>query len=559
MTWDGAKAWTYNNLLQATQAGHMTYNYSATKNNGQITSSVDAVTGETITYQYDLLKRLESASGKNWGETYTYDGFGNMTQMAPTGTAGAPSLSVTVNANTNRLTPSGTLYDNNGNLLLGFPGIELQYDAANRISEVMEGAGNSFYGYDSDNRRIYYRNTSNSETIYFYGADGKKLATYTYTIIQYQTQDDPEIQLMEQSKNVYFAGLMLTEEGNSVSTDRLGSVRSGGPGGLGYQAEYPYGVEYTVTANDREKYATYTRDSLTGFDYAVNRYYSSQWGRFLSPDPYGHANLTDPPTWNQYNYAGNDPVNGTDPLGLCTVIIAGITQSPGANAVTQAAANLGADSAYPFQGQSTVSSVASVFAPGNSTTLPAFNAILYALASTNGSVDIIAYSGGAAAFTAAYGELSSAQQARIGLVLYLSPGVAGSIADVSGTTRVVTGATQGADPLAMVGTEIPSDVPTSNTGCDHTDFACLMNSFWGKKLVTGMQEKGSCSNPEVFTRSSPAGTPGFGYGTGGGTSGSTGSGGAGQFGGGGSGIWQSYWQWSLLQPTEVVSSTFKAN
>jgi hypothetical protein len=220
----------------------MTYNYSASKNNGQITSSVDAVTGETITYQYDLLKRLESASSsKNWGETYTYDGFGNMTQMAPSGTAGAPSLSVTVNANTNRLTPSGTLYDNNGNLLTGFPGIELQYDMANRVSEVMEGAGNSFYGYDSDNRRIYYRNTSNSETIYFYGADGKKLATYTYTIITYN--GNPEIQLTEQSKNVYFAGLMLTEEGNSVSTDRLGSVRSGGPGGLGYQAEYPYGAE----------------------------------------------------------------------------------------------------------------------------------------------------------------------------------------------------------------------------------------------------------------------------------------------------------------------------
>jgi RHS repeat-associated protein len=315
MTFDGVKAWTYNNLLQATQAGHMTYNYSASKNNGQITSSVDAVTGETITYQYDLLKRLESASGKNWGETYTYDGFGNMTQMAPSGTAGAPSLSVTVNANTNRLTPSGAQYDNKGNLLTGFPGIELVYDLANRVSEVMTYDQTSYYGYDSDNRRIYYRNGSGGETIYFYGADGKKLATYTYTIITYN--GNPEIQLTEQSKNVYFVGLMLTEEGNSVSTDRLGSVRSGGPGGLGYQAEYPYGVEYAVTANDREKYATYTRDSLTGLDYAMNRYYSSQWGRFLSPDPYsGSAGLGDPGSWNRYAYTRNDPVNRLDPGGL---------------------------------------------------------------------------------------------------------------------------------------------------------------------------------------------------------------------------------------------------
>jgi hypothetical protein len=34
---------------------NMTYNYSATQNNGQITSSKDAINGETITYQYDAL------------------------------------------------------------------------------------------------------------------------------------------------------------------------------------------------------------------------------------------------------------------------------------------------------------------------------------------------------------------------------------------------------------------------------------------------------------------------------------------------------------------------
>jgi RHS repeat-associated protein len=277
MTWDGAKAWTYNNLLRATQAGHMTYNYSATQNNGQITSSVDAVTGETITYQHDALERLLSASGQNWGETYTYDGFGNMTQMAPTGTAGAPSLSVTVDPTTNRLAASGTQYDSNGNLLTGFGGIGLIQDAANRVSEVQ--------------------------------------TNYTYAVFTYS--GNPEIQLTEQSENVYFLGKLVSAEGSSVTTDRLGSVRSGGPGGLGYQAQFPYGAEYTVTANDREKYATYTRDSVTGLNYAMNRYYSSQWGRFLSPDPSG-ASITpgNPQSWNRYTYAGGDPANGTDPSGL---------------------------------------------------------------------------------------------------------------------------------------------------------------------------------------------------------------------------------------------------
>ncbi len=183
----------------------------------------------------------------------------------------------------------------------------MTYDKANRITAV-SGSASASYAYDSDNLRIYAENASGAETIYFYGVDGKKLATYTYTMITYEGYS--EVQLTQQSENVYFLGKLISAEGNTVQTDRLGSVRSGGPGNLGYQAQYPYGVEYTVTANDREKYATYTRDSATGLDYAMNRYYSSQWGRFLSADPNQQsASPGNPGTWNLYGYTIGDPVN----------------------------------------------------------------------------------------------------------------------------------------------------------------------------------------------------------------------------------------------------------
>ena len=42
--------------------GTIQYGYSATQNNGQITQMVDGISGETISYQYDALKRLVSAS-----------------------------------------------------------------------------------------------------------------------------------------------------------------------------------------------------------------------------------------------------------------------------------------------------------------------------------------------------------------------------------------------------------------------------------------------------------------------------------------------------------------
>ena len=78
------------------------------------------MSGETVTYQYDSLNRLASASaGSTWGEAYTYDGFGNLT--AKTVTAGSgPTLSVAPNPNTNHLggedangNAPGYLYDAN--------------------------------------------------------------------------------------------------------------------------------------------------------------------------------------------------------------------------------------------------------------------------------------------------------------------------------------------------------------------------------------------------------------------------------------------------------------
>ena len=63
-------------------------------------------------------------------------------------------------------------------------------------------------------------------------------------------------------------------------------------------------------------FATYTRDA-SGLDYADQRYYWSNLGRFTSPDPYGdNWNSADPASWNMYAYVNGDPVNLNDPDGL---------------------------------------------------------------------------------------------------------------------------------------------------------------------------------------------------------------------------------------------------
>jgi RHS repeat-associated protein len=70
----------------------------------------------------------------------------------------------------------------------------------------------------------------------------------------------------------------------------------------------------TTNANN---FTSYNRDSETGFDYAMARYYGDRHGRFMSPDP-GHvgASIGDPQSWNAYAYVGNDPINWVDPDGL---------------------------------------------------------------------------------------------------------------------------------------------------------------------------------------------------------------------------------------------------
>ena len=48
---------------------------------------------------------------------------------------------------------------------------------------------------------------------------------------------------------------------------------------------------------------------------ATARYYSSQYGRFLSTDPLA-GDITDPQTLNKYAYVRNNPIGYVDPSGM---------------------------------------------------------------------------------------------------------------------------------------------------------------------------------------------------------------------------------------------------
>ncbi len=179
------------------------------------------------------------------------------------------------------------------------------------------------YFYDAQNKRVWQgtctlggscqQGVINTDTITLFGADGRQIATYQWSAPWNNTQTQVAITFQAQARRAYFGGKLVAQSQSGVMLsavqDRLGSVGK----------YYPYGEERNQPQlpNDQVKFATYTRDSGTGLDYADQRYYGSTFGRFMTADPYsGSAKAPSPLSWNRYVYAANDPVNNNDPRGL---------------------------------------------------------------------------------------------------------------------------------------------------------------------------------------------------------------------------------------------------
>jgi RHS repeat-associated protein len=311
---------TYNSMWQltgmsantgATTVMSVQYGYTAGHNNGRISNSVDGVLGQTVNYTYDSLNRLATAQATNgaWGQSYSYDGFGNLT--AKTVTAGtAINFSASYNAANNQ--QSGLYYDANGNLTNNNSG-NYTYDVENRMT--YNSATYIGYGYDPMGKRVVVETPNQSGTnmqFMFYGVMGQRLSTFTVSNGNGVCLNNaPYCTTGPYGGYLYLAGkLIIQSNGQSVVTDRLGSQRSG----LAY---YPWGEDKPSSqpSSGQVAFATYWRD-MPGQDYADQRYYNSNAGRFWTPDPENGGRLANPISLNLYNYALGDPINLNDPTGL---------------------------------------------------------------------------------------------------------------------------------------------------------------------------------------------------------------------------------------------------
>jgi RHS repeat-associated protein len=325
---------TLNSRLQPTQIGlgtsstnsgtmELDYTYgtgAGSDNNGNVVTQTITVGASVMlqSYIYDRVNRLltasESVSGvSKWTQTFGYDVYGNRTSLTNTGTDAGwlpPPSAPSVNAANNRFT-SPFVYDQAGNVTTDNNGNVFGYDAENHQKSCTVAGLSSTYSYDGDGHRVKKvvgTGGSAVTTVFVYNASGQMIA-------EYNTPDQP----------VQGGG------GTSyLTSDHLGSTRvvTNSTGVVKARHDYlPFGEEisanvsgrttgmgYSVVDGVRQKFTQKERDSESGLDYFLARYYSSAQGKFVSADSVA-GSTANPQSLNLYVYGYQNPLKFIDPTG----------------------------------------------------------------------------------------------------------------------------------------------------------------------------------------------------------------------------------------------------
>jgi len=321
----------YNNADHVTsiadqQRGGLNWAFGYSRDNaGQVNSSSDPVSRLSHTYRYSPLNQLV-ADQQTTGAVTTTLGYSPDSAYQITGT---------VNGATNAT--SGETYDLAGELTqmqVSGPSPATYTSVYNldgdRTSVAAGGGNSSSYGYDQADQLIS-ATVNITQANYIYDGDGlrqsKTVTTPVGTTTTAETWDTAEglPLLARDGATEYLTG----PDGQPVEAmsgttimyllhDQLGSTRgvldnSGSLiASLGYD---PYGnvTEYTGTIQMPFGFAGEYTDRETGFQYLRARYYDPRTAQFLTRDPLESA------THQPYAYTTDDPINATDPSGLCGV------------------------------------------------------------------------------------------------------------------------------------------------------------------------------------------------------------------------------------------------
>ncbi|MBI4854828.1 MAG: RHS repeat-associated core domain-containing protein, partial [Acidobacteria bacterium] len=263
----------------------------------------------------------------SWSQAYTYDRYGNRTQVE-----GTNEQELNISTSTNRITSTGYTYDSAGNLKTDPSNKYYFYDGENRLIKVSsDSAGSSIiaqYFYDASGWRV--KKVASTTTRFIYNQGGALLA-------EYEGEPIPAIN-SPTKENIYApSGLLAVVEANQtyyLTPDHLGSNRvitDSNASVITRRDFYPFGESIDdpsiggrnnifgyFSSNDsiRQQFTGYEKDVESDLDFAQARYFASKLGRFMQPDDFRNSpKLINPQSWNLYSYVTNNPTVYVDPTG----------------------------------------------------------------------------------------------------------------------------------------------------------------------------------------------------------------------------------------------------
>ena len=192
------------------------------------------------------------------------------------------------------------------------------YDAENHLIGAgwNNGAPAVDYAYDAQGKRYFmwtagtldpWGGNDTNYSVVMYSPSGQKLGTYLISVCNQGANNTTSLTICSalSTSDRYFGGRRL------AVMDQLGSAGT----------YYPWGeAKGSTNPQDAWSYATYWRDSVSGLDYANQRYYSNTYGRFMTRTRIAEQRWPgDSPILKAgtVRLTSGDPINSLDRGGLC--------------------------------------------------------------------------------------------------------------------------------------------------------------------------------------------------------------------------------------------------